>query len=413
MQKTLTILLLTFFTLNISFAQQHPTCDGERYLTQVFDDFTKISNVKFGENTTIGGSFQELFMDIYEPTDDDAITRPLIVFAHGGSFVGGNRQDMDFLCEDFAKRGFVTATIDYRLLDAFVFDSIKIIEVVVNAMSDMKAGVRFFREDADTDNVYRIDTDLIFAGGISAGGIMASHIAYVDSEDDIQTPILDLIDNSGGFSGNSNDNTQYSSEVAGVLNYSGALKEAKWVDENDPPLFSVHDDGDNVVPYGNGLSVAFPFGNYLEGSATMHAFADAAGLNSELITIPNSSGHVSFFAGNAAEYQEDVIQASAVFLHDIYCDMISDVANNELEMPSLSLYPNPTSAAINLEISAIRGAYNLSISNLNGQTVYQQKNVFENNLQLDAGIFNSGIYVVKVEFLAAGISPILKKLVVQ
>lgn len=413
MQKIFTSLFFTFFIFNMTFAQQHPTCDGERYLNQVFEEVTKTSNVKFGENTTIGGNFQELFMDIYEPTGDDAEARPLIVFAHGGSFVAGSREDMEFLCEDFARRGFVTATIDYRLIDAFFFDSLKVIEVVVGAMSDMKAGVRYFREDAATNNTFKVDPNLIFAGGISAGGIMASHIAYVDEEDDIQTPILNIINDLGGFSGNSSDNTQYSSEVHGTINYSGALKEAKWVDENDPPLFSVHDDGDGIVPYGNGFSQAFPFGNYLEGSASMKAFADAAGLNNELITVPNSDGHVSFFAENAEEYQEDVIQASAVFLHDIYCDMVSNVADNEVERPTLSLYPNPASDVVNLKISAKKSAYNLSVINLNGQIIHQQNNLFDNNLQLNSSVFGSGIYVVKVEFLETGAAPILKKLVVQ
>lgn len=412
MQKLLTLIFLILFTTSVSFAQQHPTCNGERYLSEVFDDFTKTSNVKFGENTTIGGNFQELFMDIYEPMGDVADTRPVVVFAHGGSFVFGSREDMNFLCEDFARRGFVAATIDYRLLDAFVFDSLKITEVVIGAMSDMKAAVRFFREDADMDNIYRIDADLIFAGGISAGGIMASHLGYVDSEDDIQAPILDIINDLGGFSGNSSSNTQYSSEVQGVINYSGALKEAKWVDDNDPPLFSVHDDGDNVVPYGNGFSSAFPFGNYLEGSASMKNFADAAGLTNELITIENSDGHVSFFGANAAEFQDDVIEASALFLHNIICEDFSNTESLGANF-KLNLYPNPTSAGVTIEMTDLPSVFNLSIVNVNGQIVYQQTNMLDAKFSLAEDLFESGMYLVKLEFLEAKNLPVWKKLVVQ
>ncbi|MFT4758549.1 MAG: para-nitrobenzyl esterase [Paraglaciecola sp.] len=412
MQKIFTTVFLIFFTSFISFAQQHPTCNGERYLNETFDNFTKTSNIKFGENTTIGGNFQELFMDIYEPTGDDAETRPVIVLAHGGSFVAGSRENMDFLCEEFARRGFVTATIDYRLLDAFVFDSLKITEVVIAAMSDMKAAVRFFREDAATDNAYKIDVDLIFAGGISAGGIMASHIGYVDAEDDIQAPILNIINDLGGFPGNSSTNTQYSSAVQGVLNYSGALKEAKWVDDNDPPLFSVHDDNDGVVPYGNGFSSAFPFGNYLEGSATIKNFADAAGLNNELITIENSDGHVSFFGNNAAEYQDQVIQSSSVFLHDIFCDAISNTDDFDANF-KLNVFPNPTSAGVTVEIFNLPSAFDLSIVNLNGQMIYQQKNINNAKFSLGEELFEPGIYLVKMEFSEARNTPIWKKLVVQ
>ena len=412
MQKIVTTICLILFTTAINFAQQHPTCDGGRYLSEVFDDFTKTSNVKFGENTTIGGNFQELFMDIYEPAGDVAETRPVIVLAHGGSFVAGSRENMNFLCEDFARRGFVAATIDYRLLDAFVFDSLKITEVVIGAMSDMKAAVRFFREDADTDNIYKVDADLIFAGGISAGGIMASHIGYVDAEDDIQAPILDIITDLGGFPGNSSTNTQYSSEVQGVVNYSGALKEAKWVDDNDPPLFSVHDDGDNIVPYGNGFSAAFPFGNYLEGSASMKNFADAAGLTNELITIENSDGHVSFFAENAAEYQDDVIDASALFLHNIIC---GDISNTEILGANfkLNLYPNPTSAGVTVEMTNLPSAFNLSIVNVNGQIIYQEVGLSNTKISLGEDLFEPGIYLVKLAFLDAKNTPVWKKIVVQ
>ena len=412
MQKLLTTLLFISLTTVISFAQDHPTCDGARYLTEVFDDFTVTSNVKFGENTTLGGNFQELFMDIYEPTGDAAAARPVIVLAHGGSFIAGSRENMNFLCEDFARRGCVAATIDYRLLDNFVFDSLKVIEVVVSAMSDMKAAVRYFREDAATDNVYKIDADLIFAGGISAGGIMASHIGYVDSEDDIQTPILNIINDLGGFTGNSSTNTQYSSEVQAVINYSGALKEAKWIDENDPPLFSVHDDNDGVVPYGNGNSPAFPFGSYLEGSASMKNFADAADLTNELITIENSDGHVSFFAENAAEYQDDVIEASAVFLHNIICGDVSNTEDLGANF-KLNLYPNPTSEGVTVDILNLPSAYDLSIVNVNGQIIYRQNNQLDTQMILEADLFEPGIYLVKIDFSNAKYAPAWRKLVVQ
>lgn len=415
MQKICTTLFLTCFSIMMSHAQFHPTCDGERYLSQVFDGVIKTSEVKYGENSTvIGGNFQELFMDIYEPEGDDAEARPLIVFAHGGSFIGGNKSNMEFLCEDFAKRGFVTATIDYRLIDGFFFDSIRIVEVVVAAMSDMKASVRYFREDADTDNTYKIDPNLIFAGGISAGGLMASHLAYVDGEDDdIQAAIMDVITNNGGFEGNSSTNTQYSSNVMGVLNYSGSLKESKWVDANDPPLFSAHDDGDQIVTYGNGFSTAFPFGNYMEGSASMKAFADAAGVVNQLITIPNSDGHVSYFGENAGEYQDSVIQSSAVFLHDIFCDPVASADDIVLDLPRLAVFPNPTSAGVTLEISNTAANYNVSIISVTGQTVYEQRNILSKNVSVDAAILETGLYIVNVEFSDNRLPAIRQKLVVQ
>ena len=47
------------------------------------------------------------------------------------------------------------------------------IDVVTKAVADFTAVVRHFKEDADTDNLYNVDPDLIFVGGISAGAIAA------------------------------------------------------------------------------------------------------------------------------------------------------------------------------------------------------------------------------------------------
>ena len=61
-------------------------------------------------------------MDVYSPADDDFNSRPLIFFMYGGSFIGGSKTNptMVDLCETFAKRGYVTASINYRLAEDIV-----------------------------------------------------------------------------------------------------------------------------------------------------------------------------------------------------------------------------------------------------------------------------------------------------
>ena len=87
---------------------------------------------------------------------------------------------------------------------------------------------------------FKIDTNLIFAGGISAGGILASHLAYLRFNGFLMMQRLHrLLPIMEDGMGNSSSNYQYSSEVQGVINYSGALKEAVYIDNTDPPLFSV------------------------------------------------------------------------------------------------------------------------------------------------------------------------------
>ena len=83
-------------------------CDN-RYSIELFNDV----NVE----TVTYSNLYNLQMDIYTPYGDNCTNRPLIILAHGGSFIGGSKSNptMVDLCETFAKRGYVAASINYRL----------------------------------------------------------------------------------------------------------------------------------------------------------------------------------------------------------------------------------------------------------------------------------------------------------
>ena len=85
------------------------------------------------------------------------------------------------LCEAFAKRGYVTASIRYRLtnlqslLSPNSYDIFS--QTVVNSVSDMKSAIRYFRKDViNNNNSYGINPDQIFVGGYSAGAVTAAHL---------------------------------------------------------------------------------------------------------------------------------------------------------------------------------------------------------------------------------------------
>ena len=44
-----------------------------------------------------------LDMDIYQPSNDTTTNRPLLIFAHGGAFVAGNKNNPTSLCEAFQR----------------------------------------------------------------------------------------------------------------------------------------------------------------------------------------------------------------------------------------------------------------------------------------------------------------------
>ncbi|MEL6926138.1 MAG: alpha/beta hydrolase, partial [Bacteroidota bacterium] len=259
MMRLFTLYLLLCGSAVISMAQESPVgCDTGRYTEDIFTA-SKTATVQYGENVNALGENQDLFLDVYEPDNDAAEKRPLIIWAFGGSFISGSRELMAPNCLDFAKKGYVAATIDYRLWaseNPFTLpDSTVMIDAVIKAVSDMKAAIRFFRQDAATENRFRIDPELIFVGGISAGGITALHTAYLDAEDDIPDFLQVALDNNGGLEGNSGDtdNLSYSSAVSGVVNMSGGLYRTEWMDADEPPLASIHGTADETVPFGFGI----------------------------------------------------------------------------------------------------------------------------------------------------------------
>ena len=99
MKRIFTLCLLAFATG--AFAQTE--CNGTRYIDyNSFSGADVTSAVTFGNNTALSGSPVDLKMDVYEPTGDTETSRPVIVMAFGGSFIGGDRSDVAFLGNIFA-----------------------------------------------------------------------------------------------------------------------------------------------------------------------------------------------------------------------------------------------------------------------------------------------------------------------
>ncbi len=411
-QNIFTLLIILSFYYG-STAQNHSSCDSSRYISEVFSDVDTTLAVLFGNNITIGGNNKDLYMDIYEPSGDALAQRPVIMLAFGGSFIGGSRGDLQSLCVFYAKRGFVAVSIDYRLFDMFALpNATNMTDVVIKAVSDMKAAVRFLNEDAATVNNYRIDPNLIFVGGISAGAIVANHTAYVDSTDILDPVVSASIIANGGWTGNSSSNTQYSSTVHGVVNFSGALSTASLISANEPPLFSAHDDTDGTVPYAEGMAKVFGFPIiYMEGSGTMHPRTDSLGIVNELITIPSSTGHVSYFSGGSS-WQDSVQDASCIFLRDnIICPATIGIHQISQRHLSAKFYPNPSSNDMSIQISDLPSDYDMVIYDNTGRRVFQEFSINENLFVLKKQNFAAGMYFVHIQFHDAYIAPLKSKII--
>lgn len=89
---------------------------------------------------------------------------PAVLCIHGGGFRAGKRESYDTLCLKLAERGFVAATMTYRLAPHHKFPA---------AVHDTKAAVRWLRANAAK---YKINPDKLGVTGGSAGGHLAQFL---------------------------------------------------------------------------------------------------------------------------------------------------------------------------------------------------------------------------------------------
>lgn len=99
---------------------------------------------------------------------------PAVVCVHGGGWYQGQRSDMDFMTELLARRGYVAATVSYRLVSKARFPA---------QIEDCKAAVRWLRANAEK---YKVNPDRIGAVGPSAGGHLACLLGVTDKKDGLE-----------------------------------------------------------------------------------------------------------------------------------------------------------------------------------------------------------------------------------
>jgi len=383
-------LLVLLFSINIILFHKIKAQCGDRYVNKIFSTVNKTENIEYGTALSPAGVSTTLVMDVYEPVGDTFAQRPLIIFAHGGSFITGNENmpDCTYLCTEFAKRGYVTASISYRLYDIFGLpDSLDMFDVVVKAVQDYKGSIRYFRADRSTANLFKIDTSQIFIGGVSAGAVAAIHAAYMDSEDDIPDYINTIITSNGGIEGASGS-TGYSSHINGVINICGAIGNDIWIGSDEAPICSFHGTEDDVLPYGSGCAdIGFGCITTVDGSSIIHSRAMAIGINSFLRTH-SGAGHVPFGAGPYPNAYMDTTENDIVnWLAPLtLCDpgVPAAILNESIDAYIYSENKQ-------LYISSI-GTYEVKLYNVMGVEVWNDK--FQDQYKTSLSQWSEGIYLM-------------------
>ncbi len=224
---------------------------------------------------------QSLLMDLYVPETNRPV--PVIVWIHGGAFVGGDKRQAWRYAPTFAKAGYVVASINYRLLPA----------TYPSQIHDVKGAIRFLRANASK---FGLDPHRVALLGTSAGGLLAcqvgvscGHIAWegtVGGHLEESSCVQAVINCFGSFS---YDNLRAGRVSENKLRRMGRLlncdiyndtcfarlKEMApefYIDPTDPPFLILHGVNDLAVPVSNSRQFAYKL--------------RAAGVPTELIVDP-------------------------------------------------------------------------------------------------------------------------------
>jgi dienelactone hydrolase len=266
----------------------------------------------YGAMPNYAGISTTLLLDLYKPIGDNNPSRPLLVLVHGGSWLGGCKEAMVTIATEMAQRGYVVASVNYRLgwhksagpignpvTDAqagatlYAADSMELIRAIYRGQQDVKGAIRWLKGRAAVDSIC---TERVLVGGESAGGFLSMAVGFLDRPEEkpvscnalapapvpaanltnsyslncttqiiqpsgtaLNRPDLGPVDGTLNLNG-------YDANVIGVVNlfggvpYEGASN--NWLQGPDTPaVYLYHQTCDGVVPFGLGTPF-FVISNY-------------------------------------------------------------------------------------------------------------------------------------------------------
>ena len=222
------IKLLFFFILIFSY---NSIFSQIRYVDAIFDEVSsKTYNYAIKNLDT-------LKLDIYQPINDNLKRRSLFIIIHGGGFKTGARNDKSLvsLANGIAKKGYVVASVDYRLIDKQTIFNCNLpfneaLKIYSNAQEDVLESISYILRGN-----FKIDTKKIILFGTSAGAETLLNITYNKQLLGKRSKIYKNI------------------SIAGIISISGALLNSNVINKsNAVPSVFYHGSEDKVIPYYQG-----------------------------------------------------------------------------------------------------------------------------------------------------------------
>jgi hypothetical protein len=423
MRKIVFLFAFIFFTV-LNCSAQNDLCFPGRFSETTcfaYENIYATRDVVYGYSyDPFTDSTIALQMDIYYPDMalDTMTKRPFILLVHGGSFLAGDRHDMDYYCGQFAERGFVCATIDYRLgwncppqtnaCVSCLADSDNLKTATYMAVQDVRAALRFVGSNAAGWNV---DPNYFFVGGASAGSI-ASFLAvlWTQSEANSFAPNAEGLAGKLDTAGNAFPKKYI---IRGILDNCGAIPaDSSLVNQLSVPVISFHDEFDNTVPYTSGTLFNCSSSAFYKcyGPQFIYNGLFTHGTCSELNTVLNSTSHCTYPA-------ETIVTRSACFFKRILCNgCYSDTNTNIHATPScgslgnttvfgvdnfsVSLSPSPGNDIVTLNFSEHCRSYGtIKFYNSLGIELFEQPFPYmTKKIDLDVSHLPSGMYFLVFDY---------------
>lgn len=203
-----------------------------------------------------GASFRSMKCSVCMPKVRGSERYPLLIWICGGAFKVMDKDVWWPQWMEFAKKGCVVASVEYRTSNEEVFPA---------ALCDVKTAIRYFKTHAD---LYGIDPNRVFAAGESAGGALASLAGVTSSKEhgkydigewmEVDSSVQGVIDYYGvvdmrNVAVRANGNSTYGAEEQ-FLGVEGNLLELKTeasavcqISSDTPPFLIFHGNQDPLV----------------------------------------------------------------------------------------------------------------------------------------------------------------------
>lgn len=213
------------------------------------------------------GQYPETVLDIMQPKETSSAKRPGVIAIHGGGWVGGSKDSYrTHVCQRYVEKGFVCATVEYRLAKAATAPA---------AVTDVLNAAHWFEANAKK---YHVDTKRI----VVTGGHLSLMVGMTPKSAKLGPPakvaavvdfygITDVADQLDGPHKQDYAVT-WVPEQSGRLELASRVSPMKYVRKGLPPILAIHGDADSTVPYEHSVKL-------------VKALRDA-GDDAELVSVP-------------------------------------------------------------------------------------------------------------------------------